>query len=81
MGDRLTVLSRGWSHLCDELLDALRPLARELELAIDVIDVDAHPEFEAAYGERVPVVLAGDRELCHYRLDIEAIRAYRRKIG
>ncbi|MCB1907916.1 MAG: glutaredoxin family protein [Rhodocyclaceae bacterium] len=81
MGGRLTVLSRRWCHLCDELLDELRPLALEFDLAIDVVDVDEHPELEEPYGERVPVVLAGERELCHYRLDSEAIRAYWRKIG
>ena len=81
MDERLTVLSRRWCHLCDELLEELRPLAQELDFAIDVIDVDEHPEFEDPYGELVPVVLAGDLALCHCRLDIEAIRAYRRKIG
>ncbi|MCB1896635.1 MAG: glutaredoxin family protein [Zoogloeaceae bacterium] len=81
MGARLTVLSRRWCHLCDELLAGLEPLARELDFAIDVIDVDERPELEEPYGELVPVVLAGDLALCHYRLDIEAIRAYRRKIG
>jgi thioredoxin reductase (NADPH) len=43
---------------------------------IEVVDVDSHPEFEKAYGERVPVVLGGGSELCHYFLDAAAVRAY-----
>lgn len=41
-----------------------------------VIDVDAHPALEEKYGELVPVLLAGEREICHYRLDPAALSAY-----
>jgi glutaredoxin len=72
----LTVYSRAWCHLCDDLLAALRPICEELDADVEVVDVDAHPEFEETYGERVPVVIGGDAELCHYFLDIAAVRAY-----
>ncbi|MCB1890166.1 MAG: glutaredoxin family protein [Rhodocyclaceae bacterium] len=81
MSRELTVLSRQWCHLCHELIDALAPLAQECGLAVEVVDVDEHPELEARWGELVPVVLAGERELCHYHLDEQAIRAYGRGIG
>ncbi len=73
---RLTVYSRAWCHLCDDLLAALRPICAELGADIEIIDVDAHPEFEEAYGERVPVVVGSKTELCHYFLDAAAVRAY-----
>ncbi|MCZ7654828.1 MAG: glutaredoxin family protein [Rhodocyclaceae bacterium] len=73
---RLTVYSRAWCHLCDDLLNALRPICDELGADIEVIDIDAHPEFEEAHGERVPVVMGGESELCHYFLDAAAVRAY-----
>ncbi|MBX3647890.1 MAG: glutaredoxin family protein [Rhodocyclaceae bacterium] len=73
---RLTVYSRAWCHLCDDLLNALRPICEELGADIEVIDIDAHPEFEEAHGERVPVVMGGESELCHYFLDAAAVRAY-----
>lgn len=73
---RLTVFSRAWCHLCDDLLAALRPVCEELGADIEVVDVDSRPEFEIAYGERVPVVLGGGAELCHYFLDAAAVRAY-----
>lgn len=73
---RLTVLSREWCHLCHDLLDALRPLAAELSFEFEVIDVDQHPALEERWGELVPVVLAGEHELCHYHLDADAVRAH-----
>jgi len=73
---RLTVFSRAWCHLCDDLLAALGPVCEELGADIEVVDVDSQPEFEKAYGERVPVVLGGGAELCHYFLDAAAVRAY-----
>lgn len=72
----LTVMSREWCHLCHDLVDRLLPLAAELGWAVRVLDVDADPVLEARWDELVPVVLAGDTELCHYHLDEAAIRAY-----
>jgi thioredoxin reductase (NADPH) len=40
-----------------------------------VIDVDRHPRLEEKWGDKVPVLLDGDREICHYYLDIEAVDA------
>jgi len=75
---RLTLLTRAYCHLCDELRDALAPIARAGRCEVVEIDVDAAPHLEAAHGDRVPVLLLGDengRELCHYRLDAAAVRA------
>lgn len=73
---RLTLLSRQWCHLCHDMLDALRPLAEARGLEIDVIDVDADEALEARWGEWVPVLLAGDEEICHYHLDEAALHGY-----
>ncbi|NMG64188.1 glutaredoxin family protein [Azoarcus indigens] len=70
------VLSREWCHLCHELVDELAPIAREFGWAVTVLDVDADPELEAKWDEAVPVLLHGEHELCRYRLDSEAVRAY-----
>lgn len=76
---RLTVYSRAWCHLCDDLCAALAPLAERYGVPVDVIDVDSDPSLDERYGERVPVVLAGETELCHYWLDtarvVEAFEA------
>jgi thioredoxin reductase (NADPH) len=73
---RLTVLSRGYCHLCDEMVEQLRGLQARLGFALEVRDVDDDPALEARFGERVPVLLAGEDELCHYRLDLPAVNAW-----
>jgi glutaredoxin len=78
---QFTVLSREWCHLCHELVAALEPLAAELGWTVSVVDVDADPALEAQWDELVPVVLAGERELCNYHLDEAAIRAHVRDFG
>jgi hypothetical protein len=70
---RLTLLSRAYCHLCDEMLQSLVPIAGDTP--VDVIDVDApeHAALEALFGDAVPVLFLGapaqGNELCRYRLD------------
>ena len=77
----LTVLSREYCHLCDEMIEQLRTLQGAADFAFEVRDVDEHPALEARFGERVPVLLAGEEELCHYRLDVSALNAWLGKFG
>jgi thioredoxin reductase (NADPH) len=78
---RLTLLSRAWCHLCDEMLDALRPIAAIHEAQVTVLDVDLpdHAALEALWGDEVPVLFAGDpearNELCRHRLDAARVTA------
>lgn len=72
----LTLMSRGYCHLCHELEAALVPLAAEFNADIEVLDVDADPTLEAKYDELVPVLLHGETELCHYFLDEPKVREY-----
>jgi glutaredoxin len=75
----LTLLSRAYCHLCDEMRDALAPIALRHGVAVVEVDVDAHPALEAAFGDLVPVLLLGTPEdgveLCHYHLDAPAVEA------
>lgn len=77
---RLTLLARAYCHLCDDMREGLRRLAAGHDVAVDELDVDAHPELESRYGECVPVLFAGpvaaDRELCHHFLDEGRVRAF-----
>jgi len=73
---RLTLLVRAYCQLCDEMREALAPLAFAAGCNIEEIDIDAHPALEARWRELVPVLLAGERELCHYRIDRAALAAY-----
>lgn len=75
-GLRLTLLSRSYCHLCDDMLASVTALRAEFGFEIDVIDVDSAPLLEARYGEDVPVLLHRDRELARHRLDARELRRY-----
>lgn len=72
----LTVYSRAYCHLCDEMIEALRELQGLFLFEIAVIDVDTDPELERRHGEQVPVLTHGGHELCHYRLEPAVVTAY-----
>lgn len=72
---KLTVLSREYCHLCDEMLAGLRQLQGRYAFDIEVIDVDRHPALEERWGDKVPVVLDGEIEVCRYHLDAAAVDA------
>jgi Glutaredoxin-like domain (DUF836) len=71
----LTVLSREYCHLCEDLIAALRQFQGRYDFDIEVVDVDRNPKLEDKWGDKVPVLLDGDLELCHYYLDVEAVDA------
>ncbi|MDP2810342.1 MAG: glutaredoxin family protein [Rhodocyclaceae bacterium] len=73
---KLVLYSRQYCHLCDDMLAALEQLRGEFAFAVEVVDIDAAPALEAKYNERVPVLEADGRELCHYFLDVAAVREY-----
>lgn len=72
----LTLMSRTYCHLCHDMEVALVPLLAEFSASLKVLDVDADPQLEAQYDERVPVLLHGETELCHYFLDAVKTREY-----
>lgn len=60
------------------MIEALRQIQAATPFVFQVVDVDSDPLLEDKYGERVPVLLAGEREICHYHLDSTALNAYLR---
>ena len=73
---RLTLISRTYCHLCEDMAEAVTPLLDEYGIEMEVVDVDGDPELEARFGEFVPVLLAGNTELSRFRLDISKLRDY-----
>lgn len=73
----LTLLTRSYCHLCDDMRAALAPLATRFGAKVALIDIDADPVLEQRYGDLVPVLLLGavrdGIELCHYHLDAERV--------
>jgi len=75
-GVRLDLYGRAYCHLCSDMEDALRLLQDALGFTLAVYDVDTDPALERRFGELVPVLMAGDTEICHYFLDERALRKY-----
>ena len=72
----LTVYSRSYCHLCEEMIEALHSLQGLHLFGIEVVDVDSDPALERLHGEHVPVLMHGERELCHFRIETAAVTAY-----
>ena len=72
---KFTLLSREYCHLCQEMLAALRQLQGRFAFDVEVIDVDKHLDLEEKWGDKVPVLLDGMLEVCHYHLDVRALDA------
>ncbi len=57
------------------MLAALKQLQGRYAFDVEVVDVDRYPRLEERWGDKVPVLLDGEREICHYYLDFEAVDA------
>jgi hypothetical protein len=77
----LTVYSRNYCHLCDDMIAGLRALQARFHFRLEVLDVDVDPVLESRYGEDVPVLAHGPRELCRHRLDRALVSDYLAQIG
>ncbi|WP_323118602.1 glutaredoxin family protein [Burkholderia alba] len=69
-----TLYGRGWCHLCDDLRDALAPVAAEFSVAVEVVDIDSDPALVARYDEAVPVLMLDGAEVCRHRFDEARVR-------
>jgi hypothetical protein len=81
----LTLYWREYCHLCHDMLAQLlalrEALGGESSFAVEIRDVDADPALEALYDELVPVLTGNEgngaeKQLCHYYLNPDAVRAY-----
>jgi len=63
-------------HLCTEMAQALERLRHELDFDYTQQDIDTDPDLVERYGSRVPVLAAGDIDICYYFLEEQALREY-----
>jgi thioredoxin reductase (NADPH) len=70
---QLTLYIREGCHLCDDMEQALRECESQLDFETRRVPIDNNAELEQAYGARVPVLVCGDEEICHYFLDMQAL--------
>jgi glutaredoxin len=72
----LTVYVRQGCHLCTRMVQSLEDLKSEFDFRSSLRDVDDDPGLVDKYGDRVPVLVAGETELCWYFLDEDRLREY-----
>lgn len=72
----LILYTRRGCHLCEDFEQELRRVQQERPFDCEVRDVDAQPVWRAAYHAQVPLLLADEREISRYFLDVQALRAW-----
>ena len=73
---QLTLYARRDCHLCAEMHRDLTALEPSLGFTVVAVDIDGDPELVARYGHKVPVLVGGDEEICHYFLDEPQLEEY-----
>ncbi|RKZ79276.1 MAG: glutaredoxin family protein [Candidatus Parabeggiatoa sp. nov. 1] len=72
----LTLYTRVGCHLCEEMKQQLQLFQKQYGFSLNVVDIDADSYLKLRYGERVPVLAAGEREICHYHLNKDLVLEY-----
>ncbi|MGZ9014694.1 MAG: glutaredoxin family protein, partial [Burkholderiales bacterium] len=55
----MTVYSRNYCHLCEDMIAGLGALQARYRFELSVIDIDTDPALTARYDEDVPVLAHG----------------------
>ena len=71
----LTLYGRPECHLCDEMLAELEPMLQGA-VRIQTVDISGDDDLEVRFGLKIPVLCAGDIELCCYRLDKDRVHQW-----
>ncbi len=75
MGPVLTLYGRRDCHLCQDMAASLDELRTELGFDYALVDVDEDPSLAERYGTLVPVLSLDGEPICHYFLDLPALKA------
>jgi len=72
----LTLYSRLNCHLCEDMQNLLPEYLEPAGLSVDIVYIDNDSILQQEYGTLVPVLKAGQKEICHYFLDVKALQQY-----
>jgi glutaredoxin len=79
--NQLTLYSRRSCHLCEDMENLLPTYLEEAGLSLNTLYIDNNPILEQQFGSLVPVLKAGEKEICHYFLDVKALQQYISEMG
>ncbi len=72
----LTLYTRQGCHLCEDMQQAVVALQAQYGFSLNIVDIDADTYLHIRYNERVPVLAAGEQELCHYHFSQDIVLSY-----
>lgn len=75
----LTLYMRVGCHLCEQMQVQLEILQQRHNFSLNIVDIDTDNYLKLRYGERVPLLAAGEQELCHFHLDEGVLLAQLKK--
>jgi glutaredoxin len=70
----LTLYTKPGCHLCEDALEALERLRREIAFEIRERDISLDDGLQAAYFDRIPVVALDGIELCEFLVEEDVVR-------
>ena len=71
----VTVIGREGCHLCDDATAIIEEVLRDFPSGTLVHkSLDDHPELEAPYSDKIPVVLIDGKEYAHWRVHPDRLR-------
>jgi len=73
---QLSLYGRPDCHLCEDMQAGLQGYAERFGFVVDIIDIDKDPALLSQFGSKVPVLMHGSHEICHYFLDPQALQMY-----
>lgn len=70
----VTIYGKPGCHLCEDALDALQAIRREIGFEIVERDISCQESLMRAYFDRIPVIAVDGVELCDFILDEDLLR-------
>jgi hypothetical protein len=74
----LTLFTRAGCPLCEAMAAEVGRLIAGTGHRLVPVDVDADPSLKARYGWDVPLLFAGEVEICRHQLNLPAFQAWLR---
>ena len=70
---KVTIYSRPGCHLCDDMKDLVRKVARTIPLTLEDIDIYGDDELEEKYGLEIPVLFVEGERVASARITEDAL--------
>jgi len=70
---KVTIYSRPGCHLCDDMKDLVRKVARTIPLTLEDIDIYGDDELEERYGLEIPVLFVEGERVASARITEDAL--------